>query len=46
MGVFSIASSNPLPNDAIGASGAIEAANAAFDKNDLLELDMLIDLFF
>jgi hypothetical protein len=39
IGVFSIASSIGLPKVARGASGAIAAASAALDKNDLLEVE-------
>jgi hypothetical protein len=44
MGVLSTASSNPLPKVAIGANGAIAATKAAFDKNFLLELDIVLVL--
>jgi hypothetical protein len=42
MGVLSIASSNPLPKVAKGANGAIAATIADFDKNDLLEFDIVL----
>ena len=42
IGALSTASSNPLPKVAKGANGAIAAAIAAFDKNDLLEFDIVL----
>jgi hypothetical protein len=46
MGAFSIAVSNPLPKEAKGAKGARAAAMAVLDKNDLLDVDIVIVLFF
>jgi hypothetical protein len=45
IGVLSTASSNPLPKVAKGANGAIAAAIAAFDKNDLLEFDIVLAFY-